>query len=377
MGTIDRYVLRLYVKVLLICFASLTGLFIVIDALNNLDDLLNLGKQQGSLPAVFCEYYGARALAFFDRTSALIALVAATFAVTSMQRANELCALMAAGIPKIRVVAPLLAGAVVVALLAAASRELVIPRFREKLTRDASSLLAGGMEELTPRYDRLTDIRLAGKYAVRSERRIIEPAFRLPLHISGFGVQLTGREACYHDAHDGRPAGYLLLGVTQPAQLTKIPSLVVDGQPVILSPRDTDWLEQDQCFVVSAVTFEDLAANSLWQTFSSTPELISRLRNPSLDFAADVRVIVHARFLQPMLDIALLMLGLPVVLSRDSRNIFFSAGLCVLIVAVFFLVVLICHGLGSSFLVSPALAAWCPLLIFAPLAGFSFHSLSQ
>jgi phosphatidate cytidylyltransferase len=135
MGIIDRYVLRLYVKVLLICFASLTGLFVVIDALNNLDDLLNLGKQQGSLPTVFCEYYGARSLAFFDRTSALIALVAATFAVTSMQRSNELCAVMAAGIPKIRVVAPLLAGAAIVVTaamvlaLAQTTRRLVFVGF--------------------------------------------------------------------------------------------------------------------------------------------------------------------------------------------------------------------------------------------------------
>jgi lipopolysaccharide export system permease protein len=377
MGTIDRYVLRLYIKVLLICFASLTGLFIVIDALNNLDDLLNLGKQHGSLATVFAEYYGARSLAFFDRTSALMVLVAATFAVTTMQRSNELCALMAAGIPKARVVAPLLAGAVVVALLAAASREWVLPEFRDKLTRDAGAQLAGDLEELTPRYDRLTDIRLAGKHALRSEQRIIEPAFRLPLHLSGFGVQLTAREACYHDADGDRPAGYLLQGVTQPAQLAKIDSLIVDGQAVILSPRDTPWLQEDQCFVVSAVSFEDLAANRLWQSFSSTAELISRLRNPSLDFAADVRVMVHARIVQPMLDIALLMLGLPVVLSRESRNVFFSAGLCVLLVAVFFLVVLICHGLGNSYLVRPSLAAWCPLLIFAPLAGFTSQNLWQ
>ncbi len=100
MGTIDRYVLRLYVKVLVICFLSLTGLFIIIDAFNNLDELLALGEKQGSLVAVLGEYYGARALAFFDRTSALMALVAATFAVTSMQRTNELSALLAAGIPR-------------------------------------------------------------------------------------------------------------------------------------------------------------------------------------------------------------------------------------------------------------------------------------
>ncbi len=377
MGIIDRYVLRLYVKVLLICFASLTGLFVVIDALNNLDDLLNLGKQHGSFAVVFSEYYGARSLAFFDRTSGLMALVAATFAATSMQRSNEMCALMSAGIPKIRVVSPLLAGATVVALLAATSRELVIPKFRDGLTRDASSMLAGGIEDLTPRYDRLTDIRLGGKQIDRSQRRIIEPAFRLPQHVHGYGVQLTAREACYHDAQDDRPGGYLLRGVIQPAHLKKIDSLVIEDQPVILSPRDTPWLEPDQCFVISKVRFEDLAASSLWQTFSPTTELIARLRNPSLDFSADVRVAVHARLVQPMLDITLLMLGLPVVLSRESRNVFFSAGLCVLIVAFFFLVVLICHGLGNSYLITPALAAWAPLLIFSPLAVFNSYSLWQ
>jgi lipopolysaccharide export system permease protein len=265
----------------------------------------------------------------------------------------------------------------VVALLAAANRELTIPRFRDKLTRDASALLTGGKDELTPRYDRLTDIRLAGQNVLRSERRILEPSFRLPLHTSGFGVQLTGREACYCEPSEGRPGGYLLMGVSQPGHLAEIDSLVVDGQPVILSPRDTPWLENDQCFVVSDVTFEQLAASSLWQRYSSTAELISGLRNPSLDFAADVRVAVHARIVQPLLDIALLMLGLPVILARESRNLFFSAGLCVLIVAGFFLVILICHSLGNSFLISPALAAWCPLLIFAPLAGFASQAFWQ
>jgi hypothetical protein len=38
---------------------------------------------------------------------------------------------------------------------------------------------------------------------------------------------------------------------------------------------------------------------------------------------------------------------------------------------------LICHSLGNSFLISPALAAWCPLLIFAPLAGFASQAFWQ
>jgi lipopolysaccharide export system permease protein len=97
-------------------------------------------------------------------------------------------------------------------------------------------------------------------------------------------------------------------------------------------------------------------------------ELIAALHNPSLDLGADLRVTVHSRFVQPFLDVTLLFLGLPWVLTRESRNIFLAAGLCILVVAVFLLVVLGCQALGTSYLLSPALAVWCPLLIFAPLA---------
>jgi lipopolysaccharide export system permease protein len=375
MGTIDRYVLRQYLKVLLICFFSLTGLYVIIDALNNLDDLLAIGQQQGNL--ALGEYYGARAVAFFDRTSALMTLVAATFAVTAMQRSNELASLMAAGIPKVRVVAPLIAAAVVVSLLAAASRELVIPRFREKLTQDARDLLGGSRTRLTPRYDHRTDILLAGREAVVAERRIGGPAFRLPPGLGHFGSQLLAREAHYHRAQTGRPAGYLLAGVSQPSDLSVIESFYLADEPVILSPSDTPWLEADQCFVVSHISYEQLVASDAWRQFSSTAELIAGLHNPSLDFSADVRVAVHARLVQPFLDVTLLLLGLPMVLARESRNVFLAAGLCVLIVAVFFLVVLGCHVLGSSYLLRPALAAWCPLLIFAPLARLSAQAFWQ
>ncbi len=377
MGTINRYVLRQYVKVLLICFLSMTGLYVIIDGLNHLDDLLELAAQEGNLLAVLSEYYGARAVAFFDRTSALMTLVAATFAVTAMQRSQEMAALMAAGIPKFRVVAPLIVAATVISILAAASRELVIPQFREKLTQNTRDLLGGSREQLAPRYDHWTDILLAGREARVSERQIGEPAFRLPPGLGLFGSQLLAHQAEYRPAQGERPAGYLLDQVSQPDNLSAIPSFYLEGEPLILSPHDTPWLAADQCFVVSRITYEQLVANDAWRQFSSTAELIEGLHNPSLDFAADVRVAVHARLVQPVLDITLLLLALPVVLARESRNVFLAAGLCVLIVGVFFLVVIGCHALGNSSLLRPALAAWCPLLIFAPLARLTSQAFWQ
>jgi len=367
MLTIDRYILRLYVKVLVVCFFSLTGLFIVIDFFGHLDELLAVGKQQGSVLALLCEYYGARSLAFFDRTSALMALVAATFAVTTLQRSNELAALMAAGIPKIRVVSPLIGGAAVVSLLALANRELAIPSFRDKLMRNSQDWDGQAKKEFEPRWDNRTDILLMGSHTLAAEQRIIQPRFRLPGGLGGFGGQLSAENAYYHEPEGGRPRGYLMDNVEEPEDLNGISSVYVNGEPVVFSPSDTPWLESDQCFVVSNISFEQLAAGNALRQFSSTRELIAGLHNPSYDYAADVRVAVHARMVQPVLDMTLLFLGLPLVLSRESRNIFLAAGLCILVVVGFVLVVMASHYLGG-YLIPPPLAAWCPLLILVPVA---------
>ena len=121
--------------------------------------------------------------------------------------------------------------------------------------------------------------------------------------------------------------------------------------------------------MTSNVTFAHLATGNAWRQYSSTAELVEAIQNPSLEYGVDTRVTFHARFLQPLLDVTLLFLGLPLVLTRSDRNIFVAAGKCLGLVAFFFVVVFTCQAMGNnSFLLSPSLAAWCPLLIFAPTA---------
>ena len=49
MSILDRYMLRLFMKIFVICGLSLFGLYIVIDMVSNLDDLMEQGDQQGSM----------------------------------------------------------------------------------------------------------------------------------------------------------------------------------------------------------------------------------------------------------------------------------------------------------------------------------------
>ncbi len=369
MRIIDRYLLRQFLWTFVVCYVSLTGLYIVLDAFTNLEEFLRYAQKQGGVLTVMATHYSYRGIWFFDRFAGLLTLIAAMFTVTWIQRHNEMTALMSAGVSRVRVVAPVIGAAIMVAILAAANRELVMPAFREQLTREPEDLAGHVAQKLKPQHDNQTKILLRGKATFADEKRIDEPDFLLPKSLSDYGWLLVAENAYYKAPEGDRPDGYLLDGVSKPKHLDKRPSLTLDGKPVIITPLDApDWLDPDQCFVASDVTFEQLTAADAWREYSSTAELIAGLRNPSLGFGAKARVAIHSRFVQPLLDVTLLFLGLPLVLRRGDRNVFLAIGLASAVVAVFMLVVMGSHYLGSILSLSPALAAWAPLLIFVPVA---------
>jgi lipopolysaccharide export system permease protein len=186
--------------------------------------------------------------------------------------------------------------------------------------------------------------------------------------LAQYGKNLQGKNAVYKPREDDRPAGWLFMGVTSPVEILTGEDISLDARPIIHCPPQHDWLKPDECFVASELSFDLLASGSGWYTYSSTTDLIRSLRTPSLDIGNDVRVALHTRFVQPMLDVTLLFLGLPLILSRNNRNVFKAIGLCVAVAAAFMIVVIGCQYLGSSYLVSPAKSVWLPLMIFIPLA---------
>jgi lipopolysaccharide export system permease protein len=164
--------------------------------------------------------------------------------------------------------------------------------------------------------------------------------------------------------------------VTAPLALLEAPSLMIEEEPVVITPRDLAALKHDQVFVVSGVTFEFLSSGSSWREYASTRELVHELKSPSTDLGAGVRMAVHGRLLRPLLDTTLLFLGLPLVV-RTNRNPFLAIGICLAIVTAFMSVVLGCQALGQSGWMRPSLAAWLPLMIFAPLATFLSNPLRE
>ena len=123
--------------------------------------------------------------------------------------------------------------------------------------------------------------------------------------------------------------------------------------------------------------FDELTGGKSLAKLSSTAQLIRKLHNPSLDYRAKEQVAIHARIVQPLLDMTLLFLGLPLVVTREGRNVFFAMGICMVVTTSFTLVVMGSQSLGeiSYWFFTPSLAAWVPLMLFVPLAAWMVEGL--
>ncbi len=319
---IDRYLLRQFIMAFLICFCSLTGLYIVFDAFTNLDAFTAAAEKEGSLLQVMLRFYmflrGFLLQPDFRRAGADQRHVHFDMDSTSQRndgphggrRVESPC-----GPPRD------CGGHLHQPLHGRGPRVGAAPL--SPRTEPISRRLAGRRGAvLKPRYDNKTDILIRGAHTFSGDQRIESPNFLLPPPLSRYGRQLVAEDAFYKPARDGHPSGYLMTQVRQPADLTEKPSLLGPaGEPVILCPMDNDWLKPGECFVISQVDFEQLTGGKGWLQYSRTSDLITGLKNESLDFGADVRVAIHARLVKPLLDVNLLFLGLPLVLARQPQPV--------------------------------------------------------
>ncbi|MCG8451413.1 MAG: LptF/LptG family permease [Pirellulales bacterium] len=374
MKILDRYLLRQFAQIFTICFLSLMGLYVVIDAFGHLDSFSKHAEANGNLFLVIGEYYAYQSLNFLDRTGGILVMIAAVFTVIWLQRHQEMTAMLAAGISKLRVVRPLLIAALFFSFLGVANRELVIPHLRNELNRDTNDLAGTEPRAVEARFDK-NGILVDGEKIVVPEQRIINPMFVLPNKLARYGKQLAAETAYYLEATSEHPAGYLLDQVSAPTKIDQRHSFSIQDQPIVMTSREASWLKPGQAFVVSAMPFQLLANGSSWHNLASTRELVAELQSPSSDVDAKLRVAVHARITRPVMDATLLMLGLPLMFSRRQRNVFLSIGICLLVAMAFSLVTLACQSLGGLSLLRPTLAAWLPIMVFLPLAVAISHTL--
>ena len=190
---LDRQRYWSFLKAYVICYFSLVGLYIVIDAFSNLDEFTKRADGIVEISQVMGRYYLVHQSQFFDQLCGVIGMMAAIFTVTWMQRNNEQLAMLAAGVSTHRAIRP---GAGLRTRSSTFSplsnQEIIMPHFAEELAKSHDD---DGQRKVpvSVRYD-ARGIMLHGKEADRGKKTIMPFYVTIPVDIFG-SIRLRERPA--------------------------------------------------------------------------------------------------------------------------------------------------------------------------------------
>jgi lipopolysaccharide export system permease protein len=365
---LDRMLIYNYIKAYLICLVSLLGLYIVVDLFTNMDDFTQHSSLRDTAAHIL-KYYGVQVTVIFDRLCEMIVLLAAMFTVAWVQRNNELVPLLSAGVSTQRVVRPVLFAACLFLGLSVVNQEFIVPRLGNAVlfSRDDPD----GERDLIPNgvYEP-NGVLIAGDLATRKGMTIRKFYCTIPADIGpGNITPLQAAEARYvppgpDPNNQKRTGGWLLTG-TIPPEL-----------PDWARPDVVEQIAPGKYFLyTSEVDFDVATRGNKWFYRASTWRLFRELLKSDSNRLASMAVLFHKRLTRPVQGILLVFLGLSVILRDQNRNVFISAGLCVVLCAVFFAADFGCKHLGEKEFLSPALAAWLPVLFFGPLSFSWFDAI--
>jgi lipopolysaccharide export system permease protein len=176
---------------------------------------------------------------------------------------------------------------------------------------------------------------------------------------------VQAKEARYIPAGGERLSGGWMLNATPGPDLE---SRLRDNQLEAVVPGKTYFFRTDE------LDFDTVTRLKNWAIYTSTPDLFRWINRMDTSKLASVAVLFHMRLTRPLLGLVLVLLGLSVILRDQNRNVFVSAGLCLILCGFFFAACFTCQNLGNNETVSPALAAWLPVLFFGPLALVMFDA---
>jgi len=356
---IDRYVAREFFVSYLIALFVVLSLRIILDLFLEFDEFVEVKAGQvapGVLAVIghILDYYGPKTFEFFRDFSGTIIILAAAFALTRMTRQNELTAILASGISLKRVIVPIVVLAFFLNLLMVIDQQFILPRLADKLVR---------------RHDEMDQLRTVRAYLLPDRNSSL---FCAPLYDP---ETKTITDLLVILRRDGRFAGTVTASRATWNEQQKYWDL---QNGIYLDHRNDSQAAQSLPYYPS-----DLSADYLWlqrNTAYKTLMSYQDLRNLQLRHLlkpAESREVAsekHFRFSDPIINMVMLLLGLPLLISRQRRSTKTAILLACLGAGSCFIATFACKLLAGAIL-APLLAAFIPVIIFAPLSVLALDGL--
>ena len=370
MRILDRYVAKNFIVGYIIAMMVLVGLRIVIDLFINLDEFAehsDLGTWMvfGNM----LNYYGVQSALYFRDFAGMITVVAAVFSLGKMTRNNELVAVMASGTSLKRVIAPIIALAVLFTGFLIIDQELIIPRLANQLVRSHDELPGEQIYDVWFMSDSNGSLICTQNFKEKTET-MLKPTIIIRKPIPGsitFGVlgRIQADSATYNrekkrwDLKNGR-----FLKIAEHGE-----EIAMNQQP------------EPVAFYESNVTPEDIPVRrqEKYKSLLSSSQLAQLAeKGTRVKDLAELYSQKHFRITDPIINMVMLMVALPILVCRDPKAMKTAILISFAVTSACFVVTFACKMVATEVIfnqVRPELWPWVPVFIFLPIAFIELDSM--
>lgn len=357
MGTLDKYIVRQFAINYVISFAVLVSIYIILDLFFNLDEF-SQGVDLSSLQIMWAmvRYYGAHLFLYFAQISGVITLFAMAFTLARLQRDNEFVAIVSSGVSLYRMALTVIVVGIGLNALWLVDQELLIPRLAPRLAQTHKAVALNQPYGVWFLRDRDGSLLSASKFDHRAGE--LSGVLLMRRGAPGAPEETIIADRAVWQADEALEGGVWLL--ERGERLTV--ELDHDGE----YQKRSEPVEMFR----SELSPDDVAMrqSTKWIQFLSRSHL-SELRRHGMATPDHIARAIHNRFATPIVNMLILIIGVPIFLNRQPGSVVQSGGRCLLICGSCFLFAFLSQNL--MFKDYPALTAWLPLIVLTPVTVIS------
>ena len=362
MRTLDWYVTRSYLRVMLITTVGLLGVFYV-STFVDMSDKLFKGQARGSK---FLEYFWYATPQFAYFAVPVACLIAALVTIGLLTKNSELTVMKACGVSLYRIAAPIVLVSLVWSGLLLGLEETILARANRRAEALNQEIRSG-----IP-ANRILDI-VNRKWIVAEDGSIYhylsyEPGSREVANLSiyefkeqpwGLSKRTHVRRATFSDewlGHDVWTRSFDFGDVPSPASppATSPIALIAFGE------QRLPWLEPPGYF-------ESERSDAELMAFSELRAHIKELSGSGFDVIR-LTVDLHRKLSFPFVTLILTLIAIPFAVTIGPSGALYSVGVGIIFAFTSWTTISVFAAVGSAGLLAPGLAAWAPNLLFGTSA---------
>ena len=386
MKVLDRYIIQTFLVSLFIVLVGMMSLTLVLDLFFNVNKILNLVSPEAAdigfwaLVWNVLRYYGYKSFSYFQLLAAPALLVSAAASMVRLARGRELTGIKAAGISLYRVMWPMIVVALLLDAFYVVNQEVIIPSIASELTRDPDEMEVREKFPVDFIRDAHNNVLYAPLYDPKTEEMLSEPR-ALPGKgiVHEIKVRIFLRDENYHPAGtiEADRARWYRRGAIEGWQLEGGLRFPPVDRAAVFDHRPADSEGEPIAFYPTNVGPEEIERHraSDFYRYMAYRELKILAKDPMRGNWRQLQVAMHQHLTMPIMNLLILLLGLPFVTGREDRNYFISIGVALGLFIAVFVLMFAATAFGNTGHLSPLTAAWIPVILVLPASILSLEML--